>query len=190
MQSRLQGIQHLPPTNFALENHCQKLSFFLSIHTHGYVFALGVFGRILFSHSSLFYLIEFHPESLSGLIRCYTHTCVSDGKQHYVFFVCYDSRFLGEILPYSCCHTIICCETSIIRGILGPSFSYYSECYAHVKSTNKKQSRFSRCSFLIYWESLISRIIHEKKSQGNDEGIRTEMWCISFSSTKKDEMKD
>lgn len=102
----------ISPRNFALENQCQKLSFLLSIHTWLRFFALGVFDRILFPIRLFFYLIEFHPECLSGLIRCYTHTCVSDGKQHYFFFVCYDSRFLGE--------TIICCKTSIIgRGGMG-----------------------------------------------------------------------
>lgn len=73
--------------------------------------------------------------------------------------------------------------------ILGPSFSYiyYSECYAHVnKSTNKKQSRFFPGIVFLFSGNLSSVVSFTRKRVKEMTKVRTEnMWCISFSSTKK-----
>ncbi len=90
-----------------------------SRHTHGYVRSSCVFGRIFSFLSSRFFfiVIEFHPESLSGLKESmlYSYTCVSDGEEHYLFFVCY-SRFLGEMILLQLLSTLLFVERKYHRG--------------------------------------------------------------------------
>jgi hypothetical protein len=58
MQSRLQGIQHLlfPPATLHSKTIARNFPSFFR-YTHGYVFALGVFGRIFFP-IRLFFLFD------------------------------------------------------------------------------------------------------------------------------------